>query len=423
LLRTTDITSGCIIWDKVPFCKKEPPQVGKYLLKNGDIVISRAGSVGYSFLIRNPSNAVFASYLIRFRPLINDKYLALYLKSPYYWDFISEISLGISIPNVNASKLKQAPIPLPPLPEQHRIVAKIEELYTRLDAGVEALNRIKAELKRYRQAVLKSAFEGKLTEQWRPSIGVQHIEASEPNIGLPQGWTKSYLSEMGELSRGKSKHRPRDDKRLFEGKYPFIQTGDVKNSNGVMHSYNQTYNDIGLKQSRLWPVNTLCITIAANIAETALLGVSACFPDSIVGFIPNVKICDVKYVHFFFKTIKDNLESFAPATAQKNINMGTLKKVSVPLPPLSEQHRIVEEIESRCSVSDEINQVVDRTLKRAERLRQSILKRAFEGKLVSQDSRDEPASVLLERIKEERAKKGVEVRVKRGFGKRVKRSG
>ena len=167
LLRTTDITSGSIDWNKVPYCKEEPPEQEKYLLKDGDIVISRAGSVGYSHLIKNPKEAVFASYLIRFKPLTDGQYLAYFLKSPSYWQSISEKSLGIAIPNVNASKLKQIVIPLPPLPEQHRIVAKIEELFTRLDAGVEALKRVKAELKRYRQAVLKYAFEGKLTEEWR----------------------------------------------------------------------------------------------------------------------------------------------------------------------------------------------------------------------------------------------------------------
>ena len=251
LLRTTDITSGNIDWESVPFCKEAPVEKEKYLLKTGDIVISRAGSVGYSYLIRNLKEAVFASYLIRFRPLIDEHYLSFFLKSPSYWKFISEKSLGIAIPNVNASNLKQIRVPLPPLPEQHRIVAKIEEVFTKLDAGVEALKKVKAELKRYRQAVLKYAFEGKLTEEWRkenkdtiePTSALLerikaemslrrvkgHIKHKHKNeitspsarndylSTLPEGWCWVLLPELGELSRGKSKHRPRDDTKLFGG--------------------------------------------------------------------------------------------------------------------------------------------------------------------------------------------------------------
>ena len=117
LLRTTDITSGKIDWESVPFCSDEPPDTGKYLLQDGDVVISRAGSVGYSHLVKNPRLAVFASYLIRFKPLIDEHYLAYFLQSPSYWDSISEKSLGIAIPNVNASKLKQIVLSLAPLPE------------------------------------------------------------------------------------------------------------------------------------------------------------------------------------------------------------------------------------------------------------------------------------------------------------------
>ncbi len=123
LLRTTDITSGNIDWDSVPFCKKEPADKEKYLLRDNDIVISRAGSVGYSHLIKNPKGAVFASYLIRFKPLIDEPYTSYFLKSPSYWNSISEKSLGIAVQNVNATKLKQISIPLSPLrtaPHRHQ---------------------------------------------------------------------------------------------------------------------------------------------------------------------------------------------------------------------------------------------------------------------------------------------------------------
>lgn len=150
-------------------------------------------------------------------------------------------------------------IPIAPLAEQHRIVAKIEELFSELDNGVETLNKAKQQLKIYRQAVLKYAFEGKLTNP--------DVKDGE----LPEGWVKGLFKDVAIIKRGKSRHRPRDAKELFGGPYPFIQTGDVRNANGgVVKSYSQTYSEFGLSQSKLWPKGTLCLTIAANIGDVAL---------------------------------------------------------------------------------------------------------------------------------------------------------
>ena len=137
IVRTSDISSGEIDWSTVPVCKEEPENIDKFLLKQGDILISRAGSVGTSFIIKDCPRAVFASYLIRFRalPSIETNYLGLFLKSRLYWDSIAGETIGITIPNVNASKLKQIPIPLPPIAEQRRIVARVEALLSHVDAA------------------------------------------------------------------------------------------------------------------------------------------------------------------------------------------------------------------------------------------------------------------------------------------------
>lgn len=164
-----------------------------------------------------------------------------------------------------------------------------------------------------------------------------------------------------------------------------------------------TYSEEGLKQSRLWPAGTLCITIAANIADTAILGFDACFPDSMVGFLPAQGHCNINLIEFYFRTAKEDLERYAPATAQKNINLAILSDLAIPFPPLAEQDALADEIDRRLSVADEVEKTVTTELKRAEQLRQSILKQAFSGKLVPQDSNDEPASVLLERIRAEKS--------------------
>src|SRR5947207_4830086 len=130
-------------------------------------------------------------------------------------------------------------------------------------------------------------------------------------------WEEKRLDELGSVSRGRSRHRPRDAAHLYGGPYPFVQTGDIKHAHLYLTTYNQTYSEAGLAQSRLWPKGTLCITIAANIAKTAILSFDACFPDSIVGFIPNSNVT-VAYVHHWLELIQTDLENLAPQAAQKN---------------------------------------------------------------------------------------------------------
>lgn len=123
-------------------------------------------------------------------------------------------------------------------------------------------------------------------------------------------WEYETLDKLGTVTRGKSKHRPRNDKILFGGKYPFVQTADIKSAGLYLTEYTETYNERGLKQSKLWKAGTLCITIAANIADTAILGIDACFPDSIMGFIPYEKIANVKFVKYAFDILQQNCKKF-----------------------------------------------------------------------------------------------------------------
>ncbi|MFC4994243.1 restriction endonuclease subunit S [Rubritalea tangerina] len=176
--------------------------------------------------------------------------------------------------------------------------------------------------------------------------------ASEP-FELPSNWSWARFPQLGEFGRGKSKHRPRNDYSLYvDGTHKLIQTGDVARSSGVVETHTALYNEVGLAQSRKWPKGTLCITIAANIADSGILSFDACFPDSVVGFIPSDYLPSVNYFEYFLRTAKEHLESFAPATAQKNINLGILEQVMIPLPPAIEQHRIVAKVDELMALCD-----------------------------------------------------------------------
>lgn len=154
-------------------------------------------------------------------------------------------------------------------------------------------------------------------------------------------WTPQRLDQLGYLSRGRSRHRPRDAAHLYDGPYPFIQTGDVKHAELYITDYKQTYSEAGLEQSRLWPAGTLCITIAANIADTAILGIDACFPDSVIGFIADDKRADTRFVKYLFDaTIQRLVQQFTQGAAQDNLSQEKLLSIEFMVPNVKKQERI-----------------------------------------------------------------------------------
>ena len=176
-------------------------------------------------------------------------------------------------------------------------------------------------------------------------------------------WEITSLSELGTFSRGKSKHRPRNDAKLFEGgTYPLVQTGDVKAANLYITKNDSYYNDFGLKQSKLWPAGTLCITIAANIAETAILSYPMCFPDSIVGFNANPEKSSELFVYYFFEYIKKEIQKSASGSIQDNINIDYLSKMRIKVPEKKYQDKIVEllsSIDKKILLNNQINQELE----------------------------------------------------------------
>lgn len=148
------------------------------------------------------------------------------------------------------------------------------------------------------------------------------------------------ITDLGTVNRGKSKHRPRNDSILYGGEYPFIQTGDVKKANLHLVDYTQTYNDVGLKQSKLWKKGTLCFTIAANIADSAILGMDACFPDSIVGFLPYENVSDTTYVKYLFDELKLYFQQISKGTTQDNLSLDKICRVKLRVPDYDTQVKV-----------------------------------------------------------------------------------
>lgn len=172
----------------------------------------------------------------------------------------------------------------------------------------------------------------------------EHIKLV-PELRFPEfendgEWTSKRLDSVSKIDRGKSKHRPRNAEFLYGGKYPFVQTGDIKATQLYLTQYSQTYSEEGLKQSKLWDVNTLCITIAANIAETAILKIKACFPDSIIGLIPNKNETTVLFVKYLFDKFKLEIKQLSQGIAQDNLNKEKLSSLQFSFPSFTEQQKI-----------------------------------------------------------------------------------
>ena len=371
-------------------------ELQSFKVDNGDFLISCSGTMGK--ITKVPDGApkgLINQALLRIRLIescIDSEYFLKLFRSPILQNQVLNSSVGGAIQNLAAVKeLKKILIPLAPLAEQKRIVEKLDQVLAQVDTIKARLDSIPAILKRFRQSVLAAAVRGKLTEEWR---GNDYYNSN----GYPKSWKLMGLADVGVLARGKSKHRPRNDIRLFGSEYPFIQTGEVANSNGEINSATKFYSEFGLAQSRLFPSGTLCITIAANIADTAILNISACFPDSVVGFTPELSKCNVFFVKYLIDVNKGNLEAFAPATAQKNINLKVLNAMRLPFPELEEQVEIVLSVEKLFTFANTIEAQVQKAQQRVDKLTQSILAKAFRGELVPQDPNDEPADELLKRI-------------------------
>ena len=186
-------------------------------------------------------------------------------------------------------------------------------------------------------------------------------------------WDVCRIDDLGTVNRGKSKHRPRNDSILFGGSYPFIQTADVKKANLYITEYDTTYSDIGLAQSKLWDKGTLCITIAANIAESAILGIDACFPDSVVGFIPHKGKADLKFVKYLLDEFKVYMQQISKGTTQDNLSLDKLRRVKFNVPDYEKQVKIANTL----STYDDLIENNNKRIKLLEQMSENLYKEWF----------------------------------------------
>jgi type I restriction enzyme S subunit len=186
-------------------------------------------------------------------------------------------------------------------------------------------------------------------------------------------WRLKKLDELGFVGRGKSRHRPRNAPILYGGPYPFFQTGDVKAADFLLTEYSQTYSKEGLAQSKLWQPGTLCITIAANIAETAILGIEGCFPDSVVGFVPDPNKSDVRFIKYSVDTLKLGMKGVSQGAAQDNLSLEKLLSFDFLTPPLPEQKRIAGIL----SAYDELIENSQRRIKVLETMARNLYREWF----------------------------------------------
>ena len=288
----------------------------------GDVLLTIVGTVGRTAVVDEDMPAFALQRSVAVLHPKNDICLPRFLMYALRGKrtYIENRAKGVAQKGIYLKEVSDIDIYIPDISNQEIIINKLDKVNTIIKLRQEELLAL--------DNLIKARF----------------VEMFGDPVSNSYGFPEATLPELGELGRGVSKHRPRNDSKLLGGDYPLIQTGDVANAGLYITSYGGTYSELGLKQSKMWNKGTLCITIAANIAKTAILEFDACFPDSVVGFIANEKTNNI-FIHYWFSFFQAILESQAPESAQKNINLKILSELKVIVPKKEKQDEFVEFIE------------------------------------------------------------------------------
>lgn len=363
-LSAKNIKDGQIIWSDYKYISEETHLA---LTKHnkpcvGDVLYTRVGSFGEAAVIEKDADFSLFVSLTLIKPnreLLDPNFLKYYLNSPIVKKVAKESISSSGVGNLNVGKVRKFKINLPSLEEQRRIVSILDEVFKEVD-------RVK-EIAEMNHKSTQDLFESTLSHYLNDR---------------GKDWEHRTLKDISLVfGRGRSRHRPRNDKELYGGKYPFIQTGDIRNANQLITKYTQTYNEQGLAQSKLWPKGTICITIAANIAETGILGFDACFPDSVIGLIVDPKKAIPEFVEYTLQSYKKRLQAKGKGSAQDNLNMEKFENEFFPIPTLKTQQNILSELKAIASETQQLNALYVEKVAQAMELRKSVLNKAFRGEL------------------------------------------
>ncbi|HNO75567.1 MAG TPA: restriction endonuclease subunit S [Nitrosomonas mobilis] len=292
--------------------------------------------------------------------VITQDYLYYALKYRGVGDSIS----GSAQPQITGAGLRSIEFPAPPLPEQQKIaiiLSSVDDVIEKTRAQIDKLKDLKT---------------GMMQELLTNGIG--HTEFKDSPVGrIPEVWNVVELGNVAKLERGRFSHRPRNDPQFYGGNIPFLQTGDIPKEAPQITCFSQTLNEKGLKISKLFLKGTLVITIAATIGEIGILEFDSCFPDSLVGIKVNQQKAKPMFILYLMRHLKSELESLAPQTAQKNINLDILQPFQIPLPSAEEQELIANAIGS---VDVRVNVLLEK-LERTKSTKKALMQDLLTGKV------------------------------------------
>ena len=312
-------------------------------IRYGDVLFAGSGEtleeIGKSAVNLISGSAVCGGDVIVFRPTIDldAKFIGWSTDCRQAVSQKACMGRGITVMHIYSSELKRLLVPLPPLLEQTAIAHFLDHADRRIQRYIRAKQRLIELLEEKKQAIILQAVTGQIdvrTGQPYPAYKDSGVEW----LGeVPEHWEVRPVKGATRILRGKFTHRPRNDPSLYGGPFPFVQTGDVARASKKIESYSQTLNEKGLAVSRKFPSGTLVMAIAANIGDVAVLDFEACFPDSVVGFVPNKGAARRDYLYCVFLAMKRELIREAPVNTQGNLNVDRLGSRRIPLPPYSEQ--------------------------------------------------------------------------------------
>jgi type I restriction enzyme S subunit len=349
-------------------------------VRKGDLVIHAmdafAGAIGVSDS-DGKSTPVYAVCTPQKINSVNQYYYAYFLRSLALNGFIKCLAKGIRERSTDFrfNDFRELILPYPPLEEQTAIANFLDEKCSKIDRAVAQKKKLVALLKERKQIVIQNA----VTKGLNPNAKMK--DSGVDWIGeIPEGWEVIKIKYAASIFRGKFTHRPRNDARLYDGKYPFFQTGDIAKAEKYLLKYKQTLNERGLKVSTLIPKGTVVITIAANIGDVSILDIDACFPDSVVGFKPQKKY-NRDYLYYKLKSMKEKFIGSTVKNTQMNLNVERIGSNFITCPPKFEQKTIVAHIETQ---SQKINKAITLQQNQIEKLKEYksiLINNAVTGKI------------------------------------------